>query len=86
VIPSTGLARVSVVSSQVAEICDGIPLNKICYGDVTGLPVPQEGVAYIVSNIVAQAVKGKRYDCFVVDKTIRNEAGQVIGCEALAIL
>lgn len=85
VIPSTGLARVSVNSQQVGEI-GGVPLNKLVYGEVTGLPEPEEGVVYVVSNIVATAVKGKRYDCLVVDKTIRNDKGQVIGCEALAIL
>lgn len=51
---------------------------------MTGLSEPQADTIYVVSAIVAQAVSGKRDDVYVVDETIRNEQGQIVGCNALA--
>lgn len=59
-----------------------VPVNKVVYGDVD-LPDPQAGVFYIVSALVAQAAPD-RPDLLIVDDTVRNDAGQVIGCKAFA--
>lgn len=83
VIKSSGVARVSVTSVEIGNI-NGIPVSKNTYGEVVGLPEVVPGTVYIVSSLVAQAVKGIREDCLIVDKTIRNDAGQVVGCEGLA--
>ena len=82
-LPSSGVARVATVTRQVAEI-NGIPVNKVSFGEVNGLPEAKKDTIYIVSKIVAEAVKGQRNDIYIVDKTIRNEQGQIVGCEALA--
>lgn len=38
------------------------------YGEVTGLPAPQEGIMYLVSSIVADALRGSgRTDILVPD-------------------
>ena len=60
------------------------PINKTEYGQVTGLPEPKAGTYYIVSSIVAQAVKGVRDDVLIVDDTVRDNEGRIIGARALA--
>ncbi len=82
-IPSAGLARCESVVEKIAEI-DGVKINRRSFGAVYGLPEPQEDTIYIVSAIVAQAVADKRDDVYIVDETIRDEAGRIIGCNALA--
>jgi hypothetical protein len=61
-----------------------LPINKTEYGQVTGLPEPEVGTYYIVSAIVAQAVRGQRDDVLIVDDTVRDESGRIIGARALA--
>ena len=51
--PSGNVARVSSTHSQFDE--NGIA--SLSFGEVQGLPEPQEGVFYIVSAMVAQAAK-----------------------------
>lgn len=82
-IESTGLARCTTTKEKIGEI-NGVPVNRTSFGSVTGLPEPQENTIYIVSKIVADAVSKDRDDVYIVDDTVRNEAGQIIGCNALA--
>ena len=82
-IPSTGLARCDSVVEVVGTV-DGIKINRRSFGSVYGLPEPEKDTIFIVSAIVAQAVTGTREDIFTVDETVRNEKGQIIGCNALA--
>lgn len=82
-IEPTGLARCAQVSERIGDV-DGIPVNKKSFGAVDGLPSPEAGTIYIVSAIVAQAVAGKRDDVYVVDETIRDENGWIVGANALA--
>lgn len=83
VIESAGLARCESVVEKIGEI-DGIKVNRRKFGVVYGLPEPQEDTIYIVSALVAQAVAGQRDDVFIVDETVRDEQGKIIGCNALA--
>lgn len=78
-------ARVATTKKVVGTL-NGSPINSTAFGAVENLPEPQEGTVYIVSAIVAQAVKDNRNDCFIVDETVRNEAGQIIGCKAFGIV
>lgn len=82
-LPSSGLARCATLEKQIAVI-DGVRVNRRTFGEVTGLPEPQEGTVFIVSALVAQAVSGQRDDVYVVDETIRDSEGRIIGCGALA--
>ncbi len=59
-----------------------IPITKTRFGEVEGLPAPEKGTIYIVSNLVAQAVP-EREDVFFPDDVVRDENGNVIGCRAL---
>ena len=80
--PSGTVAGCSV-SREQADAIESIPVNRTVFGTVEGLPKPQDGVYYMVSSLVAQALPS-RTDLFVPDDVIRDEAGRVIGCRALA--
>lgn len=82
-IEPSGLARCETSSIKIGEV-NGIDVNQRSFGEVYGLPETERDTYYIVSAIVAQAVKGLRDDCLVVDETIRDDAGKIIGCESLA--
>lgn len=85
-IPSSGVAR----ATQRREIVDTVmangitlPIARCTYGDVQGLPEPMDDTIYIVSAITAQAVP-TRADVFIVDDSVRDESGRIIGVRGLA--
>lgn len=88
-LPASGVvARAATSRSCVGTVdVDGVavpvPVNATSFGDVTGLPDPQPGVAFVVSAITAQAVRD-RDDVFIVDDSVRDADGRIIGCRALA--
>lgn len=88
-IPASGtVARCEQRREKVATIdVDGTPIavNRTTFGDVAGLPETQAGVVYIVSALVAQAVQ-HRGDVLIVDDTVRDAQGRIIGARALATL
>ena len=81
-IESSGSARASVERQHDGDI-NGIPVNLSVFGEISGLPAPVEGTVYVVSRIVAEACKN-RDDLLIVDDTVRDEDGRIIGCRALA--
>ena len=86
-IPASGtIARCKEYPEQIsAALYDGaiIPLYTTHYGDITGLPDPEEGTLYIVSLLVAQAAR-ERLDLVSPAMTIRDEKGAIIGCRGLS--
>lgn len=81
--PSEGLARCETSSEKIGEV-NGIAINRRRMGEVYGLPDKEDGVYLIVSAIVAQKLSGLRDDVLVVDETIRDENGRIIGAKSLA--
>lgn len=61
-----------------------IKVNSTSFGEVEGLPEPQEGTIFIVSALVAQALRGVRDDLVIPDDTVRDEQGRIIGCKSFA--
>lgn len=56
-IPASGqTARIASTQTVVGEI-NGIPVRRTDWGQVEGLPEAQEGVVFVVSTLVAQAVR-----------------------------
>ena len=82
-IPASGsVARVGSHVEQVGTI-GIIPVVKTVFDTVvTDLPDPQDGVIYLTSTLVAQAVPD-RTDVLVPADLRRDEAGRIIGCGAL---
>ena len=86
-IPPSGLvARCATSRVQVGTVTvNGItvPINQTRFGEVSNLPDPQPNTIYVVSALVAQAVP-ERQDVFIVDDSVRDEQGRIIGARALA--
>lgn len=80
--PSGTIARVVMTQERIGEV-DGIPVYRNTYGKPENLPEPQEGTYYIVSALLAQAIP-EREDVLITSNPIRDEAGRIIGCGALA--
>lgn len=77
--PSGQIARVGVEYAPAGEVA-GIPVVRATIGAVEGLPDPAEGVLYIVSAMVAQALPN-RHDLIAPDTgagAVRDEAGRIV--------
>lgn len=83
--PSGQLARVTSRTVQVGSVdCGGmtIPLTATEYGEVEGLPEPEDGTIYVVSSLVAQSFR-ERDDVFIPNESVRDEDGHIVGCKSL---
>ena len=83
--PSGAVARCAVSRELVSNYGIGetyVPINRTIIGEVTDLPEPSPNIYYIVSSIVAQAAR--RDDLLVVDDTVRDGQGRIVGAKALA--
>ncbi len=78
---SGDVARCTTRTAVVGEV-DGILVTRTEFGDVRGLPGPQEGTIYVVSSLVAQRVP-ERADVFVPNEAVRDEHGRIVGCKSL---
>ena len=79
--PSGVIARVAS-STVVTGNIDGIPVTETVYGEVEGLPEPEDGTVYIVSSLVAQRCK-HRNDVFIPNESVRDANGRIVGCRSL---
>ena len=83
-IPSAGLARCATVAVPMYVRGCPVPVVRQRFGDVSGLPDPEDGTIYVVSMPVAQAIGIDRDDIFVPGEQIRDESGRIVGCKSLA--
>ena len=84
VIPRSGkIARCEQIEDLTGNV-DGIKLYKTNMGKVIDLPERSKDTLYIVSMIVAQAVKNKRDDVIIPFGLVRDEKGVIIGCQGFA--
>lgn len=82
---STGNARVSFKTIIVGEISeDSVPIVRQEFGPVTGLPLPEPNVWWVVSRMVASACPD-RDDLLVPGDPVRDSEGCVVGCKGLAL-
>lgn len=84
-IPASGtLARVRSTIEVIGEVI-GVPVIRPEFQDVAGLPEPQEGITYLVSNIILTALRSRgihRRDVVAPatgpnDGCVRNAQGHV---------
>jgi hypothetical protein len=78
--PSGEVARVAMTRTPAGDVA-GIPTATVVYGEVSDLPAPVEGATFIVSGMVAAAVK--REDVLSPGPLVRDEAGRPVGCLGL---
>lgn len=84
--PRTGtVARVAQSSSQINMPGANVPFTRSAFGDVTDLPAPAQDTYYIVSRMVADAAKD-RTDLVVPNGLVRDDAGNIIGCQSLDLV
>ncbi len=77
------LPRVGMSDIRIGTTAEGAPIHTVSYGEIEGLPEPQEGVFYIVSGLVAAAgVKLGRKDLMAPGGLVRDAANpsNVLGC------
>lgn len=85
-VPSSGVARAAQRRETIGWVeLDGVtlPVTRSAFGAVEGLPAQEADTIYIVSAITAQAVP-ERGDVFIVDDSVRDENGRIIGVRGLA--
>lgn len=92
ILPSLGVARATETRTWVARLFptdpelglhDSLDVERVTYGNVVGLPGPADGCVYIVSQIVANAVPGRR-DVVYPGRLIRDDQGRPTGCTSLS--
>lgn len=85
-VPASGqLARVAAKTVQTGQRRLGdvlLPVTGTEYGEVEGLPDPEEDTIYLVSSLVAQRCKD-RGDVFIPNESVRDSEGRIIGCKSL---
>jgi len=90
-LPSSGVARVATLPREEQSF-PGLPvpvLSAPVWGQVEGLPSPVEGMIYLVSGVVLEALRGSgRGDVFAPatgpgDGAIRDAQGRVAGVTRL---
>ena len=82
--PQSGhVARIASTMRKVDEV-DGIPIMACESGTVHNCPPIKEGVVYLVSQYVRQALP-KRKDLLSPAKLLRDQVGKVVGCGAFEV-
>jgi len=81
-IPASGQQIRLAVITQPGVPIDGVPTSTTVFGAPVGLPDYQEGVFYIVSQLVKSACPG-RNDLLVPADVVRDNKGQIVGCRSL---
>jgi len=76
------LPRLVEVIEKLLDI-DGVKVVKKTYGRCDNLPERVDNVYYIVSGLIASAMR--RSD-LLVSNTVRNERGQIIGCDSFGVV
>jgi hypothetical protein len=78
------LIRLSTRTEPAGALPNGVPLTKTVFLEPEGLPVYQDGVFYIVSQLVKDALP-ERGDLLVPAEIVRNKRGHIIGCRSFGI-
>lgn len=83
-IPASGnLIRLDSQVVNTGVTINGVPLTKTVFGEPVGLPEFQEGVFYIVSQLVKSALPD-RTDLLVPAEMVRVD-GKIVGCQSFGI-
>jgi hypothetical protein len=77
--PSGRVARVATGKSVAATI-NGSPVYATTFGEVSGLPEPENNTVYIVSALVLSIISKIRIDVMSPGNLQRDENGKPIGC------
>ena len=87
IVKPSGIITRAQQKHTLVKTIDNIPIYKTTFGKVQDLPAPQPNTIYIVSSIVAIAIKAQhpdRKDIFIPVDFLRDNNGTIIACQALA--
>ncbi len=81
--PTGPPARVGVERIKIGYLNE-YPVSKVTFLEVENMPEPEEGLVYIVSAIVADALKdkGRSEDIYAIDELIRDGEGVIKGASS----
>ena len=79
--PSGEVARVKTARQRIGDH-EGVPLFTTEFGEVEGLPAPQDGTIFVVSGLVRSAVP-HREDVFSPGQLVRDDKGRPTGAIGL---
>lgn len=82
-LPQLGNARCTEEYLPGGLLPGGLQLTLMGYGDVTGLPDPEPGVVYLVSQLAVNALP-ERTDVAFPAGLVRDNEGTIIGFRFLA--
>lgn len=82
--PESEPARCVATTVKIGVI-DGITITKTTFGETTGLPPYNPNCYCIVSRLVAEA-NPQRTDLLIVNETVRDAEGRIVGCKSLSTL
>ena len=85
-IPSSGIARVASSETVAGEV-EGVPLVRMQFGRLEGLPRPSLNTWLVVSAITAQAARAQGRstdDLLLTTGLVRDDDGRILGCTAFA--
>lgn len=83
--PSGNLIRLSAKVERYGKFGNlPIPKSRTIYGQAEGLPDRADGIYYIVSQLVKNALQ-YRTDLVVPAEVVRDEKGNIIGCQSLGL-
>ena len=79
----TEVGKVTVMDSN--EHRRTFPVSVATFGATEGLPTPEDDTLHVVARIVAEA-NPNRTDLLIVNDTVRDNNGNIIGCKGFARL
>lgn len=85
-ITSSGIARAKETHETIDILTTdnfNVPVDKVSYGDVEGLPPEREGFYHVVSLITSLQCRS-RSDLLIVSGTVRDDQGRIVGCTGFA--
>lgn len=83
-IESTGLIRLKASTVDAGFEVNGVKITTTDFGEPEGLPEFEEGVFYIVSQLVKSALPQRR-DLLVPAEVVRDDKGNILGCKSLGV-
>ena len=81
--PETTPLRLVEETKVIGKIND-IPITKTTY-NLVSTPKKQKDTIYIVSKIILEAYP-EREDFYMINESIKDETGRIIGCKSLTRL
>ena len=82
VLESKGQARLTTDTIVVGNI-NGVSVTETVFGEVEGLPHPEQNTIYIVSRLIVESCKERR-DLYFPNELIRDDKGIILGCKSIS--